>query len=259
MSDESPLAELLESVLAGRPERLSDLAVAQLSPAERAILRTVTETIAALGVAERPVAPSGGLRAHILASVRRRQSAQPRRALVVCDMINDHLTPGRPLEVPRARSIVPALSKRIDAWRATGAPVVYVLDRHEPGDPELDAWGVHAVAGSEGAQVWPALAPAASDRIVTKRAYSGFYASELEQVLEELAVDTIVLTGCATEVQLMATATDALHRGFAVEVPPDSQAGTSELGEAVTLGVLAALVPYAPSRRARLDRIAARV
>jgi nicotinamidase-related amidase len=221
----------------------------------------VTETIAGLGAAAgAPVAPSAALRERVLESVRQRQSrsAATRRALVVCDMINDHLTPGRPLEVPRARAIVQALARRIGEWRATGAPVVYLLDRHEPGDPELEQWGMHAVEGTEGAHVWPDLAPAASDRIVTKPSYSGFYGTELEKVLEELAVDTIVLTGCATEVQLMATASDALHRGFAVEVPRDSQAGTSEAGEMVTLGVLAALVPYAPSRRARLSRIAAR-
>jgi nicotinamidase-related amidase len=92
--------------------------------------------------------------------------------------------------------------------------------------------------------------------VVTKPSYSGFFDTQLEQTLEELGVDTLVLTGCATEVQLMATATDALHRGFAVEVPPDSQAGTSEASELVTMGVLAALAPYTPARKARLARIA---
>jgi nicotinamidase-related amidase len=151
------------------------------------------------------------------------------------------------------------LVKRIAQARAAAEPVVYVLDRHDPGDADMDAWATHALEGTEGAEVWPPLAPVAGDRLVTKPSYSGFYGSELESVLEELAVDTLVLTGCATEVQLMATATDALHRGFAVEVPADAQAGASEAGEMVTLGTLAALVPYAPSRRARLERIAQRL
>jgi nicotinamidase-related amidase len=186
------------------------------------------------------------------------RAQQPRRALVVCDMIVDHLTPGRPLEVPRARAIVDALARRIARARASGTAVVYLLDRHEPNDPDLEEWGMHAVEGSEGAEVWGPLAPGPSDRIVTKPSYSGFFRSDLEAVLEELAVDTIVLTGCATEVQLMSTATDALERGFAVEMPADSQAGATELGEAVALGVLSGLAPYAPARRARLERITAR-
>jgi nicotinamidase-related amidase len=132
---------------------------------------------------------------------------------------------------------------------------VYVLDRHAPDDPDLDEWGLHAVEGTEGAEVWPPLAPKPGDRKVTKASYSGFYQTELEKVLDELAVDTVVLTGCATEVQLQATATDALQRGFAVELPADCQAGASDVAEAVTMGVLAALVPFAPARRARLSRL----
>lgn len=258
MSDEAALAELLDFVLAGRPERLSDLAVSQMAPGQRAALRSVTEAIAALGLGVACIAPSPSLRERLLASARRRLADRPRKAVLVCDMIRDHLTPGRPLEVPRARAIVPALVDRLAKARAHGEPIVYVLDRHEPGDPELDVWSTHAVEGSDGAEVWPPLAPVPGDRVVTKPSYSGFFETELERVLDELNVDTIVLTGCATEVQLMATTTDALHRGFAVEIPGDSQAGMSVVAEQVTLGVLAALVPYAPARAARLQRVASK-
>ena len=258
MSDENALADLLELVLAGRPERLSDLAVRQMAPAQRAALRSATETAAALGLAEPALAASPSLRERVLAAAQQRIEERPRRALLVCDMIRDHLTPGRPLEVPRARNIVGALAARLDRARASDEPVVYVLDRHQPGDPEFDAWTTHAVEGTEGAEVWPPLAPTAMDHVVTKPSYSGFFETDLERVLDELGIDTLVLTGCATEVQLMATATDALQKGFAVEVPADLQAGTSEAAELVSMGVLAALVPYAPARKARLERVARR-
>jgi nicotinamidase-related amidase len=258
MGDETALADLLEFVLAGRPERLSDLAVAQWPANQRAAVGAVANAIATLGVALEPADPSSRLRDRVLETLRERWARRERRALLVCDMIRDHLTPGCRLEVPRARAIVEALARRIADARASGIPVVYVLDRHEPGDPELDEWGTHAVEGSEGAEVWPPLAPMPSDRIVTKPSYSGFYNTTLGTVLDELAVDTLVLTGCATEVQLMSTATDALQRGFAIEIPADSQAGNSELGEGVTMAVLAALVPYAPARGKRLETIAER-
>jgi nicotinamidase/pyrazinamidase len=256
MGDENALAALLEFLIAGRPERLTHLAVAEMPPEQRVALRAVNEAFASVGLAEAAVLPSPELRSRILASVRARLARGPRRALLVCDMIRDHLTPGRPLEVPRARAIVPALATRIEKARGAGEPVVYVLDRHPPDDPELDEWTTHAVEGTEGAEVWPELAPTPRDVIVTKPSYSGFYGSSLDSVLDELAVDTLVLTGCATEVQLMATATDALQRGFAVELPADCQAGASGLAERVTIGVLGALVPYAPARAGRLARIA---
>jgi nicotinamidase/pyrazinamidase len=259
MPEETALADLLAFVLAGRPERLTQAAVAQMPPEQRAAVGAVTEAIAVLAGAAEPVEPSPGLRARILASTGTRLARRPRSALLVCDMLVDHLTPGRPLEVPRARAIVPAIAKRIDVARSEGMPVVYILDQHEADDPELEEWGAHAIAGSEGAEVWPALAPKPGDKIVTKPTYSSFFASSLEQVLDELAVDTLVMTGCATEVQLLTTATDALQRGFDVVLPPDTQAGYSPEGEHFAMGVLAALVPYAPARKVRLERIAAQV
>jgi nicotinamidase-related amidase len=258
MPDDTALADLLAFVLAGRPERVTELAVAQMPPEQRAAVGAVTDAVAALAVAQRPQQASDPLRERILATVRERQSRRPRRAVLVVDMINDHLTPGRPLEVPRARDIVPALARRLDEARSQGVPVVYVLDRHEPGDPELEEWATHAVEGTEGAEVWPALAPRAGDHVVTKATYSSFTGSTLEPLLEELRVDTLVLTGCATEVQLLATATDALQRGFAVELPPDAQAGQSEQGERFAVGLVGGLVPYVPARKARLERYEAR-
>lgn len=255
---EEGAADLLGFVLAGRPERVTALAVPTLPPEARAALGATTDTIAALALSTEPVAPSAALRGRILASVAASRSSamSARRAILVCDMLNDHLEPGKPLEVPRARDIVPALSARLDDARTRGVPVVYILDRHaDVHDAEFDAWPVHNVAGTHGAEVWPALAPKPGDREVTKPSFSAFFGSDLEKVLDELAIDTLVLTGCATEVQLMATATDALQRGFAVEIPPDAQAGASEAGEQVAMATLAALAPYQPARKARLTKV----
>jgi nicotinamidase/pyrazinamidase len=251
MSDEV-LADLLALALAARPDRLQAVAL-ETQPAEvRAAVAGMTETLSALASAEPAAAPSPGLRDRILASL---SQDKRRRAIVVVDMLNDHLEPGSVLEVPRARAIVPALAARIDAARAAGVPVVYVVDRHEPDDSDLDDWGVHAVKGTKGAEVWPAVAPKAQDRVVPKPSYSGFFASTLESVLAELKVDTLVLTGCSTEVQLMVTATDAMQKGFDVEVPEDLQAGVSLEAEQGALAILRMLKPYKPAREALLARL----
>jgi nicotinamidase-related amidase len=180
-----------------------------------------------------------------------------RKAVLVVDMLNDHLVPGRPLEVPRARGIVPALVARLEQARRENVPVVYVLDEHEPGDSDLDLWGSHNVKGTEGAAIWPALTPKSGDRLVRKPTYSAFTRSNLADVLSELRVDTLVLTGCLTEVGLLATATDAMQRGFAVEIPPDSQAGATAQSEHVALGIVGLLGPYGPARQALLEAASA--
>jgi len=246
------LDEILEVVLARRPDRVAQAALDLMPEAMRREVIAMQEEIAALALAEPAAVPAPEVKAKLLAAVR---AVKPRRALLVIDMINDHLTPGRVLEVPRARAIVPALAARIAAARNEKTPVVYVLDRHDPTDSDLEDWGVHAVEGTEGAEVWPELAPEKSDVIVTKPSYSSFYRSNLADVLEKLAVDTLELTGCSTEVQLLSTATDALQLGFAVEVPPELQAGTSEEAEHSALRTMHFLVPYKPAREARLARI----
>jgi nicotinamidase/pyrazinamidase len=250
---EEPLADVAAFVLAGRPERVEDAVLMMAPAALRTAVRDAREVLATLGRAVTPSAPSADVRAKLLASLARHKA---RKALVVIDMINDHLQPGALLEVVRARAVVPALKKRLDDARAAGIAVVYVIDEHEPDDPDLDAWGTHAVKGTPGSEVWAELAPQSGDHVVRKPSYSGFYASKLTSVLDELKIDTVVLTGCLTEIGIMATATDALQQGFAVEVPADSQAGASVELETAALGVMKVMAPFGPARKKRLERLA---
>ena len=253
MTEDDTLAELLAFVVSGRPESVTAGVVAQMPPPVRAGVGMTADLIASLAWQNDLESPPAALRDRIVTPLRAR-AEQTRRALLVCDMIVDHLTPGRPLEVPRARAILPAIARRIDEARAAGVPVVYVLDHHAADDPELELWGSHAIEGTPGAEVWPELAPRPGEALVMKRTYSAFHESTLAHVLEDLAVDTLVLTGCATEVQLVATATDALQRGYQIEIPPDAQAGTSEITEAVAMTVIGSLLPFVPARRALLER-----
>jgi nicotinamidase/pyrazinamidase len=258
VTDESNLPDWVEFLLQGRPDRVTTALLSVESPEVRKAAREAEETLAALALLEEPVEPSPGLRDRIVATVSDRlRLAKERTAVLVIDMLNDHLTPGGPLEVPRAREVVPALRARLEAARAVGMPVVYVCDEHDPDDPDLDEWTTHNVKGTQGAEVWPELAPQPGDRTVYKHTYSSFTGSNLDAVLDELRVDTLVVTGCLTEIGLLATATDALQRGFAVEVPPDSQAGATLAAEQAALGMLSVMPPYGAARRERLARLSA--
>jgi nicotinamidase/pyrazinamidase len=257
VTEEDRTLALLELALAGRPAKVADLVLDAQPPEARAAYQVIVEALSALGVAETPLAPNPAVRERILATLAKR-GAVPKKALLVIDMLNDHLTPGRPLEVPRAREIVPAISRRLEDARKSGVPVVYVIDQHEPDDPDFEVWPAHNVRGTPGDEVWPPIAPQSGDRLVTKPTYSAFTGSTLEKVLDELKVDTLVLTGCLTEIGMLATATHALEMGFAVEVPPDSQAGASAEAEQMAMGLLTLMPPYGAARKARLERIEAR-
>ncbi len=250
------LAEIAAFVLAGRPERVDDGLLSLSPPEHREAVRQTREILAMLGRAEAPNAPPPNVKAKLLETLAKKST---KRALVIIDMIKDHLSPGSLLEVPRARDVIPALRKRIEDARASGVPVVYVIDEHDPDDEDMDAssgWGTHAVKGSPGTEVWDDIAPVSGDRIVKKPSYSAFYASDLTNVLDELKVDTLVLAGCLTEIGIMATATDAMQQGFAIEVPADTQAGTCAELEMAAMGTLSIMAPYGPARKKRLERLA---
>ena len=108
-------------------------------------------------------------------------------AILVVDMLNDFVTGA--LGCDRARDIVPATAKLLDAARKAGVPVIYCNDAHRPGiDRELQLWGDHAIAGTKGAEVIPELAPQACDYVVPKRRYSGFFQTDLDILLMSITI-----------------------------------------------------------------------
>lgn len=236
--------QLLSLLLARAPDRALD-AIVTPSPDDTADLVGLREGLARLAMEVDPVAPPPRLLERILA--KKPKPLRPvRPVLLVLDMIVDHLAEGKALEVPRARAIVPAMKRRLDEARATSIPVVYVCDHHKPDDPDFEVWPLHALEGTEGAEVWPALAPERGDHVIKKPTYSAFNRSDLGALLTELGADEIILTGCATELGLHATAVDALQRGYVVTVPPDAHAGNSAIGEQVALLTLSVMPPYDP-------------
>lgn len=237
--------QLLEMILAGTSPRIVDTVVG-ISPADATDLVELRTGLADLAIGEaQPVAPPAALRERLLRS-RPRVRRPERPVMVVLDMIQDHLTPGKPMEVPRARAIVPALQKHLAGARAKGIPIVYVCDTHPPDDADFRDWPVHAVEGTPGADPWPDLAPLRGDHLIRKRTYSAFTQSSFGPLLDELGADELLLTGCLTEIGVSATAHDALQRGFVVTIPPDAQAGASEIAENVTLLSLALMPPFEP-------------
>ena len=87
------------------------------------------------------------------------------------------------------------------AARAAGVPVVFVDDAHIPGlDRELELWGEHGIVDTEDAQPAAALEPCASDYIIPKRRYDGFFQTDLDLTLRELGVDTLIVVGADTNI-----------------------------------------------------------
>jgi nicotinamidase-related amidase len=106
--------------------------------------------------------------------------------------------------------------------------VVATRDWHPPDHGSFAAqggpWPVHCVAGTEGAELHPALDRSHVDVVIDKGqapdtdGYSGFAATDLETVLREHGITQVTVVGLATDYCVKNTALDALRAGFQVTV-----------------------------------------
>lgn len=141
-------------------------------------------------------------------------------AILVVDMLNDFVTGA--LKCDRGLAIVPHVQKLLKGAREKGVPVIFCNDAHLKGiDHELKLWGDHAIVGTKGAEIIPELGPEASDYIVPKRRYSGFFHTDLDLLLKELGITTVVVTGLHAHMCVRHTSADAYMLGYKVVVATD--------------------------------------
>jgi nicotinamidase/pyrazinamidase len=156
--------------------------------------------------------------------------------LLVGDIQND-FCPGGALAVKGGDKIVPVVNDLIPQFEI----VVYIRDWHPQNhisfsdNPQFSdkSWPVHCVANTRGADFHPDLMFTLGAMIIEKgtdenaEAYSGFQGTNLARILHKLTVDTVFLTGLATDYCVKATALDAKKAGFNVYLIQDACKGVN--------------------------------
>ena len=157
-------------------------------------------------------------------------------AVIVIDMQRDFIEEGGfgaalGNDVSRLEAIVPTVAALLAVARAGGVPVIHTRECHKPdlsdcppakrdrGDPRLrigdiGPMGRILVAGEPGAQIIPALAPVAGERVFDKPGKGAFYGTDLSAHLTRLGVTTLVFAGVTTEVCVQSTMREANDRGY---------------------------------------------
>lgn len=154
------------------------------------------------------------------------QHLNPKKtAVLVIDMQNDFIDPNYSMFTSMGYQFVKPLAAFLDNCRELGMSVLYTShayrkDQSDMGKGALfcDA-AVNATAMVEhtpGIEIYPEIAPKEGDVVITKRCYSGFFATEMDLVLRKKKIDTVVITGVCTEACCFSTARDALFNGYDV-------------------------------------------
>jgi ureidoacrylate peracid hydrolase len=215
----------------------------------------------------------------------------PRRAAVlVIDMQNDFGSPGGMFEragidISGIAAAAEATRTVLEAARAAGVPVVYLKMEHSPDLSDVGPAGrphrikhaplrvgerMLAPDGSEGrilvrdtwnTRILESLTPEPGDAIVSKHRFSGFFETELDEVLRGLRTKYLLVTGCTTSVCVESTVRDAMFRDYTCIVLEDCSAepigaDLPQTNHDASLLVIETLFGWVSSARAVCDALA---
>lgn len=155
-----------------------------------------------------------------------------RTAMIVVDMQNDFVAFGAPMETPAARAMVPRLAEALKVCRDSEIRVIYTAHVHRRDGCDVGLLNMHPpvasraalVDGTPGADIYPDLAPAAGEHVIKKHRYSAFFGTDLDIVLREWRVDTVIICGTTTENCCLSTARDAMFHNYRVVFLSDATA-----------------------------------
>jgi ureidoacrylate peracid hydrolase len=164
-------------------------------------------------------------------------------ALVVIDMQSTFCEPGSPAEVAVSREIVEPINALARKLRPLGVPVIWVLhaNTHNAGKSDWEGFFNHVVADDVRAKtieslapgrqsVWRGLEQDPADVTVIKNRYSALISgsSNLERVLRNVGIDTLLIAGTKTNICCESTARDAMMLDFNVVMLSDCCAALSD-------------------------------
>src|SRR5438270_10278319 len=156
--------------------------------------------------------------------------------LVIIDMQRDFLEPGGfgaalGNDVSLLRRVIAPTRRLLEAARVASLTVIHTREGHRPdladlppakkargrlpngiGDP--GPMGRILVRGEPGHDIIDTLKPLADEPVVDKPGKGAFYATDLESMLRNRGITSLVVTGVTAEVCIQTTVREATDRGF---------------------------------------------
>ncbi|MGV8989478.1 MAG: cysteine hydrolase family protein [Cypionkella sp.] len=158
-------------------------------------------------------------------SLTRLRPFDPKRTcLLLIDTQNYVWNPDVAVRVPYfdgvlKETVIPNLQRLLAAFRAAGGEVIYTVmenltddGRDRSLDYKLSKFFI--TKGSWDAKVLDAVAPAGDEIVIPKTSSGVFNSTNIEYILRNIGIDTLVVTGFLTDQCCDHTVRDAADRGF---------------------------------------------
>ena len=157
------------------------------------------------------------------------------KAVLVVDMLKDFFSDGGAMVLDGGDVLYEPHRELFGASRDKGMPVCWLNQDLAPDDSLFQTRAVHCLSGTWGAEIVDEIPVDASDIIISKRRYSGFFQTTLDLNLRERGIDTVIVTGVVTNICVRSTVHDAFFLSYKVLVPEDLVMATSDQAQEVTL------------------------
>jgi ureidoacrylate peracid hydrolase len=158
-------------------------------------------------------------------------------ALLVVDVQNDFASPKgsaaqRGDDVSASVAMVPRLTRLIDEARRVGLTIIYVKTTHGEWT-DTPSWIYRKSQqsalntcreGTWGAEFYDGISPLPSERVVIKHRYSAFINTDMNTVLKAKGIESVLVTGIATNVCVETTTRDAYMYDYYVTMVGDCAA-----------------------------------
>ncbi len=160
----------------------------------------------------------------------RRFSAK-RTVLLVIDMQRFFIDPRSHASFPAAEEIIKSIQQLLRGFRSLNLPVIFTrhaLLNDEPTGMMGSWWGDVLREGDPFSAIDDRLESWPGERIIRKTRYSAFVGTNLDELLKELDVNRLIITGVMTHLCCESTARDAFMRNHEVIFVIDATATDDE-------------------------------
>jgi len=157
--------------------------------------------------------------------------------------------------------ITPQVAALVAATRTAGGEVLFTRVQSGTRDGRDRTFhqahlGLHVAPGSKDAEIVDAVGKTADDILITKAGWGSFYGTNLDPVLRNLGMETLLVCGVTTDGCVEATVREAADRGYRIALIEDACTTSTPEAHAATLKAVGSRHTYITTTAYVLEQLA---